>query len=45
ESKWNWLKGKMKSRDVGVKNEVLTPERENNRRILGVGDEEIMVQG
>ncbi|GJY65132.1 hypothetical protein Tco_0466592 [Tanacetum coccineum] len=38
ERKWNWLKRKMKSRDVGVKNEVLTPERENKRRILGVGE-------
>ncbi|GJS14856.1 hypothetical protein Tco_0409328 [Tanacetum coccineum] len=37
ESKWNWLKRKMKSRDAGVKNSILTPERENNRRILGVG--------
>ncbi|GKB71201.1 hypothetical protein Tco_0932613 [Tanacetum coccineum] len=38
ESKWNWLKIKMKSRDAGVKNEILISERENNRSILGVGE-------
>ncbi|GKC61107.1 hypothetical protein Tco_1088705 [Tanacetum coccineum] len=38
ESKWNWLKRKMKSKDARIKNEVLTSERENNRRILGVGE-------
>ncbi|GKA82133.1 hypothetical protein Tco_0788881, partial [Tanacetum coccineum] len=38
ERKWNWLKRKMKSRDARIKNEVLTPKRENKRRILRVGE-------